>query len=653
MNLQRSLTLCFLLAGSAIAGDDAPSWLREFSTTNVPAFPAKVPAVVLLAETAITVEDNGRVTTSERKGIKVLTREGRNEASAMVTYFTSGGKVKDFRAWMIRPSGEVKKYGKDKILDMAAAPNDVYNEVRARAVMAENDADPGGVFGYETVTEERSVFTQFQHRFQDRLPALLSRFSLTLPAGWRPEVVTFNGNVAMQTSGSTFTWELRNLPYIEEEPSSPSMAALAQRIAVSYIPPDNAKAIMGRVFTGGWPDVARWLAELEDPQAAPNDEISEKVRTLTAGAANELQRIRAIGRYVQTVKYVSIQTGIGRGGGYKPHAAAEVFVKQYGDCKDKANLMRTMLKVAGIPSFAVSIYSGDPTYVRENWPSPKQFNHAIIAVKVGAATVSPVIAEVPKLGRLLYFDPTDDNTPLGDLPEHEQGSFALIDDASAGALVRMPVIPAESNRVERETEVVLGPDGSITSKVREQAFGQSAASMRYRMRSRGNGDYVKLIERWVAGGANGAKVTKVEPADAFDEDRFDLRLEFAAERYAQLMRGRLLVFRPAVLPRRSALVFSETKRQTPVVLHASLFEETVKVKLPAGFTVDELPDSGKLETPFGTYSATYVAKDGELVVKRKLEIRPATVPVGEYAALKAFCEQVAGAEQAPVVLVKE
>jgi hypothetical protein len=410
---------------------------------------------------------------------------------------------------------------------------------------------------------------------------------------------------------------------------------------------------MGRVFTGGWPDVARWLAELEDPQAAPNDEISEKVRTLTAGAANELQRIRAIGRYVQTVKYVSIQTGIGRGGGYKPHAAAEVFVKQYGDCKDKANLMRTMLKVAGIPSFAVSIYSGDPTYVRENWPSPKQFNHAIIAVKVGDATVSPAIAEVPKLGRLLYFDPTDDNTPLGDLPEHEQGSFALIDDASAGALVRMPVIPAESNRVERETEVVLGPDGSITSKVREQAFGQSAASMRYRMRSRGNGDYVKLIERWVAGGANGAKVTKVEPADAFDEDRFDLRLEFAAERYAQLMRGRLLVFRPAVLPRRSALVFSETKRQTPVVLHASLFEETVKVKLPAGFTVDELPDSGKLETPFGTYSATYVAKDGELVVKRKLEIRPATVPVGEYAALKTFCEQVAGAEQAPVVLVKE
>ena len=444
MKTHCSLVLLLALAGGLVAGDDVPSWMREASSASVPSYPPKVPAVVLLSETSIAVEDNGRVTTTEREAIRILSRDGRKEARAMAYYYAGSSKVKDFHAWMIRPSGEVKKYDKNHILDMTAAPNDVYNEVRARAVMAEDDADPGAVFGYESVTEEKSVFTQFEYAFQGNLPALTSRFSLTLPAGWRPEAVTFNGNVPMQTSNSAYTWELRNLPYIEDEPSSPSMAALAQRIAVSYVPPENAKAIMGRVFTGGWPDVSRWLAELEDPQATPNAEISDKVRALTAGASTEFDRIRAIGRYVQSVKYVAIQTGLGRGGGYKPHTAAEVFQKQYGDCKDKANQMRTMLKVAGIPSYAVSIYSGDPTYVRDNWPSPKQFNHAIIAVKVGDATVSPAIADAPKLGRLLYFDPTDEDTPVGDLPEHEQGSYALIDDASIGTLVRMPVIPAAS-----------------------------------------------------------------------------------------------------------------------------------------------------------------------------------------------------------------
>ena len=41
--------------------------------------------------------------------------------------------------------------------------------------------------------------------------------------------------------------------------------------------------------------------------------------------------------------------------------ATEVFAKSYGDCKDKANLMRAMLKIVGITAFPVSIYSGDPT----------------------------------------------------------------------------------------------------------------------------------------------------------------------------------------------------------------------------------------------------------------------------------------------------
>ena len=44
----------------------------------------------------------------------------------------------------------------------------------------------------------------------------------------------------------------------------------------------------------------------------------------------------------------------------------------------------------------------------------------------------------PSLGRLLIFDPTDDNTPVGDLPDHEQGSFALLVAGDDGALLRMP-----------------------------------------------------------------------------------------------------------------------------------------------------------------------------------------------------------------------
>ena len=65
-------------------------------------------------------------------------------------------------------------------------------------------------------------------------------------------------------------------------------------------------------------------------------------------------------------------------------------------------------------------------YVREEWASPHQFNHCIVAVKVSDDTQAATIVMNPKLGRLLIFDATDDDTPVGDLPEHEQGSWALI-----------------------------------------------------------------------------------------------------------------------------------------------------------------------------------------------------------------------------------
>ena len=159
---------------------------------------------------------------------------------------------------------------------------------------------------------------------------------------------------------------------------------------------------------------------------------------MTANAKSEFERIQAIGRYAQSVNHILIQIDLGRGGGYRPHSAADVFNKNYGDCKDKANLMRALLKSLGVELYPVVIYSGDPNHVEPEWPSPQQFNHCIIAVKVSEETQAPTIVKHPSLGRLLIFDPTDDDTPVGDLPDHEQGSYALLVAGDAGELMKMP-----------------------------------------------------------------------------------------------------------------------------------------------------------------------------------------------------------------------
>jgi uncharacterized protein DUF3857/transglutaminase superfamily protein len=647
-----SLLVVFAVSASAAPGDETPSWVQQAVALKVPTYDKDVPAVVLVNETSTTIESDGKITEVRNYAIRILRREGREYAEGYAVY-TPDTRVKDFRAWLIRPSGDQKRYGKDDVVDLAGKPNDVYNEYRIRTVSAAGDADAGAVFAYSYTLEERSVFSQVDYDFQDSLPVISSRFNLTLPAGWRAEGVTFNySKVEPRVNGTSYSWELSNLPPIPAEPLSPRLTNLVPRLAVSYFPPANSQSVGIKTFSS-WGDVAAWMSELEDPQVIVDDALARKAYELTALAKTEYEKIRAIAQYVQNIQYISIQTGLGRGGGYRPHASNEVFAKSYGDCKDKANLMRAMLKVVGITAIPVSIYSGDPTYVRASWPSPQQFNHCIIAVKVSDQTQASTIIQHPTLGRLLIFDPTAEETPIGDLPDYLQGSLALIDSKAETDLVKMPVTPPEMNQLERTATFELQADGAITGQFKDLASGQTAAQFRSQFRAMSKPAYTGMIERWLTAGATSAKLNKMEPTDDAADGRFTLNVEFSANQYAQLMQGRLLVFKPVVISRREDLELTAPTRKHPVVLWARAYSETVNVKLPAGFSVDEVPDAVKIETPFGSYVTSYEVKNNQLVFKRQLSQRATIIAPADYEKVRKFFESIRAAENAPVVLARQ
>ncbi|MDT4952846.1 MAG: hypothetical protein QOJ02_984 [Acidobacteriota bacterium] len=642
-----------ILSSASVAfagGDEVPAWLQQAAAQKAPAYERDVKAVVLLDESIVSVGEDGRITTTSNYAVRILAHEGREEAIAREFYMTDSGKVREMHAWLLRPGGEAKRYGKDQVLDIADASNDVYDESRFKIIDASNDAEAGTVFGYQTVSESRSIFSQSLWYFQENLPVLQSRYQLTLPQAWTASSVTFNhAKIDPTVNGSTYTWELRDLPFIENEPSGPSVSNLVPRVAINYAPPAAAQTPSTKTFNG-WADVSRWYSELSDPQVTLDDALAGKARELTANSKTEMERIQAIGRYVQNLQYISIQIGVGR---FRPHSATEVFAKSYGDCKDKANLMRAMLKAVKIQAYPVLIFSGDPTYVREDWASPRQFNHCIVAIRVGDETIAPTVIQHPSLGRLLIFDATDDDTPVGDLPSHEQGSFALLAAGDAGMLLRMPVTPPESNKLDRQAEVNLAADGSISATVRERSIGQSAVMERAMFRHLSRPEYTKLIEGWITNGASGAKVSKVDPTDGGASGRFALDVEFTAGSYAQLMQDRLLVFKPAIVSRLDDLFLTKASRKHPVVLHSHAYTETVRVKLPEGFNVDELPDPVKLETAFGNYASTYEVKDGQLIFTRTFTTRAAIIPVDQYQSVRNFYARIRSAEGSPVVLARK
>jgi hypothetical protein len=330
-----------------------------------------------------------------------------------------------------------------------------------------------------------------------------------------------------------------------------------------------------------------------------------------------------------------------------------VLARGYGDCKDKANLMRALLRSLKIEAYPVTIYSGDPTFVREQWASPRQFNHCIIAVKVSDATRTPTVIENEKLGRLLIFDATDPYTPVGDLPNYLQGSFALVIAGDNGGLVRMPVTPPETDLLDRKIEVRLTDQGEIMGKLNEHYTGQESTQIRAMQRGLAASDFRSRIERWVTRGATGARLDKIESRDADNRSAFDLDIEFSAQRYGQIMQDKLLVFKPVIVDRRKQLELTEPSRNYPIQIDGSVLRETVSFTLPDGFSVDELPDAVSLSAPFGTYSAKCEVTGNKLLFTRELRMSRMTLPVEKYGVAKDFFAKMREAEQTPVVLMRK
>ena len=130
MNL-RAVVFALLLVLPAGA-DEAPSWLRELATSKLPDYGKKVPAAVLLNEQRVVVDESGRITTTTRFAVRILTKEGRSQAVAREHYMTDGGKVKNLEAWMISSAGEVKKFGKNETADIALVDDDIGGSVPRR-----------------------------------------------------------------------------------------------------------------------------------------------------------------------------------------------------------------------------------------------------------------------------------------------------------------------------------------------------------------------------------------------------------------------------------------------------------------------------------------------------------------------------------------
>ena len=648
------------LAPRALAASklNLPPWLAEASKRVTPVTKETV-AAVLHDESVITVSPNGRMTKNITSAVRIVTRDGRKAASIVIPYDSSSEKITAFKAWLVRPDGDGKTYTLKDAVDVGIVPGKtVYTEMRAISLSAGDDAYENCIFACEYTEEDRGIFGQDVWQFQSDNPVALSRVTYKLPKDWKITATAVNhAPIAPTVNGNAHTWELRDLPTIANEPLSPSDSRIIPHLNINLFPPPGSRTPPLLSFAS-WGTVADYVGKLHQKPSQPDPAVTAKAGALlsSAGANASLwERINALARCAQAINYVSIDMNRGRGGGMTPRAASEVLKTGYGDCKDKTVFLRAMLATAGIESYSVVAYSGDRYHVTEDWPTPMQFNHCITAIKITDPTLtSPAIVEHPALGRLLFFDPTDTYTPLGDLDSDTQGSLVLVLAGENGALVRLPYAAPADNRLNRSIDATLNPAGAITVRLKEHSTGQAAALERAYYRGPKN-KYDDWNRSWINSSVPASKILKTDATDSQEQGTFDLAIDFSAPNYAKMMRDKLLVFKPAILGRRDFVPLTKPTRVYPVILPPGSYSENAVIAIPDGYTVDELPPPAEETARFGRYKATttYDAAKRQLRYQREIEMSAAEIPASDYETVRRFFETMRKAEQTPVVLIKQ
>jgi hypothetical protein len=374
---------------------------------------------------------------------------------------------------------------------------------------------------------------------------------------------------------------------------------------------------------------------------------------LTAGSAGTLAKMRALAAFVQNnIRYVAVELGIG---GYQPHTAGDVFTNGFGDCKDKATLLSSMLKEIGVDStyVLVNVLRGAVTAAT---PANPGFNHVILAIQLPAGLVDPSLLAVkaqPQLGTILFFDPTNPYTPLGSLSGGLQGEFGLLAAPGGGELIQLPQLASRLSAVQRTAQMSLDDSGTLRGDVREVLTGDRAARERGAMASASHDpDHVRLVESHIGAAFTSFQILKATVGNRQATDK-PLEWNYSLEvgNYAKAS-GDLLIVRPRVLGGESSALLETREARQNLIEFPSTERDTdvFEIALPSGYQVDDLPGSVDVDDGFASYHSKTEVVGHSLRYTRTFEIHELSVPAAKAPELRDFYRTVWGDERAEAVL---
>lgn len=467
------------------------------------------------------------------------------------------------------------------------------------------------------------------HVFGEGLPVLSSRVVLDAPPE-RP-LAHVLVNVPGEAAAREVPREGRAVRVID-------LPALPAFQPGSFAPPATERlpyVVVGTI--GSWEELGRLYAELMRQQTVVTPDVRDLVRSLTTGVRDRETIVRRLYDWViESTRYVALEFGIHA---LKPYSVDSVFERRHGDCKDKATLLASMLREAGIEARIVLIRTNDRGEIDTTIPTLAHFNHAIVYV--------------PEFE--LWLDGTVMHHAMGEVPQGDLDSLVLLVDPwsdRAGDLRRTPRAEPESALLREKQRLTYSANGRVLAEVAVEGGGEIAARERYFFRRTERPNRVlsnKLRQVWPDALVLDATFGEVGLDDPLV--RYDYRAELP--RFGLADGDRMAIPLAFGLP---AVPIDQPAegRTVPMALPMPFAHEIeAEIVVPDGWTIAEAPLPARVETPWLTMSLSFEPTRRGARVLLALRFTGGDVGVDRFAEFSAALQRARQMVDQKIVLRKE
>lgn len=503
---------------------------------------------------------------------------------------------------------------REKIITFPALEKGAEIEVQMREITHEPPMD--GAFNL-TEGFEHTDPLQTKH-VQVSMPA-------TMPLKWK---VRGDGVVHMekkQDDRVVHTWMIQDVEQVVPEPGMPPYPEVSRMLLASTIK--------------DWETWSTWYTDLAEPEMVADSSIQAEVRELTKGKSRD-EAIKAIFQFVSNrIRYVDTAL-TGRKAGYKPESAAVTYRNKYGVCRDKAALMVTMLREAGVES---NITLMNPSWKIDGDLPVDQFNHAIVTVWEN--------------GKPVYIDPTVEKTTEY-LAANEQDRAVLTCTNKGEDLAWTPIEEPGKNLYRVSADSKVDEAGTLHSTVTISSQGFPDLILRTYLQSISPQERDILFQNLVQGVAPTARLDSLAITELQDlNTALEIKVMLSAPEYVikagdfwlmnSIAQGHGFDFLSSWLLSGTEL----TERRYPLRLESTFaVQMSETLEYPKDLKVRSLPEKVDLKQDEFRLSRSCQTSGHKVTVKQALEVSALDIPLARYGELLRMVNRMDVLERGKVVL---